>query len=411
MAIQALKTYQELESRVLAEKSYRSIKEVERDLDKIADMVTDSLSLLSLLRKNMVRAGSFNFVIKDEDADKPPANSPNAKKDGKVRHLKELNQNFAVVQQLFDAKGALETLEAKLRTANRDMGSDVNKGLADIEKIRKTIFKGLDTAFAFLNKEAAETIPPAFAAFVDRVALLVSNMITYKDAGLYTYMFAKDNDVYYCSYLQLKEVIDENGDKLPELFIVTSALINDTTSEYYIDLLFEFEPPSPKLMTSKVNPAKIATVGNELADLLSFSHFANSIKRVPIDLWLDTKHIKRDIFTSSELINSVEFNEDHCQLSFWLKPTVTDKTVLDKLTTQLYLDVKGLMTATKARLRIIPAKQHEDPAGRSCYVIGFMLIKVSDGPAASIDDVAFLKERFGLSDTAVTTILKAINKG
>lgn len=406
MAIQRLKTFQEIASRVLAEKSYRSIKEVERDLDKISELVQDSVSLLNLYRKGVVKAGTNRFVI---DVDGPQEDSPKPVKDKKIRHLKELDRNFAVIQTLYEAKTSLEALEAKLRTASKDLGSDVSKALAGVSSIRKQVFKGLDDAFAFLNKQASDTVPNFFAEFMEKMSTLVSRSIAYEDSSMYTYMFVHGNDVCYCSYIQLKNVIDDEGARLPELFVIASVVVNDKASEYYLDVLHEFEPPSAKLLTSRIEPTKISSVAEDLADLLTVSHFANSIKRVPIKLLLAPGQIKRDIFNFSDKIALVEAEEDNNQINFWLKPTVIDKSVADSIVKELYLDVRGLLAATRASLRVSVTTKKNDK-GHDCQVISFFLVKKTDGPAANLDDIEFLKERFGLKDDALQAILTTINK-
>lgn len=407
MAIQRLKTFQEIASRVLAEKSYRSVKEVERDLDKISELVQDSVSLLTQYRKSMVKAGTNRFVI---DVDGPQENSPTPTKDRKVRHLKELDRNFAVIQTLYEAKTSLEALEAKLRTASKDMGSDVSKALIGVSAIRKQVFKGLDDAFAFLNKQASETVPNFFAEFMDKLSTLVSRSIAYEDSTMYTYMFVHEGSVCYCSYIQLKNVIDDVGAKLPELFVIASVLVDDRASEYYMDVLHEFEPPSSKLLTTKIDPGKMGSVAMDLADLLTVSHFANSIKRVPIKLLLAPGQIKRDLFNYSDKIMLVETDDESNQINFWLKPTVIDRKLADDIVKELYLDVKGLLIATRASLRVAVTNK-KNKQGNDCQVISFFLVKKSDGPAANIDDIEFLKERFSLKDDAMQAILRTINKG
>lgn len=407
MAIQRLKTFQEIASRVLAEKSYRSVKEVERDLDKISELVQDSVSLLTQYRKSVVKAGTNRFVI---DVDGPQENSPKPTKDRKVRHLKELDRNFAVIQTLYEAKTSLEALEAKLRTASKDMGSDVSKALIGVSAIRKQVFKGLDDAFAFLNKQASETAPNFFAEFMDKLSTLVSRSIAYEDSTMYTYMFVHEGSVCYCSYIQLKNVIDDVGAKLPELFVIASVLVDDRASEYYMDVLHEFEPPSSKLLTTKIDPGKMGSVAMDLADLLTVSHFANSIKRVPIKLLLAPGQIKRDLFNYSDKIMLVETDDESNQINFWLKPTVIDRKLADDIVKELYLDVKGLLIATRASLRVAVTNK-KNKQGNDCQVISFFLVKKSDGPAANIDDIEFLKERFSLKDDAMQAILRTINKG
>ena len=92
-----------------------------------------------------------------------------------------------------------------------------------------------------------------------------------------------------------------------------------------------------------------------------------------------------------------------------LKPTVQDKAVVDKIQSQLFLDVRNLIANTRARMSpSITFDTNED--GAKCTKITYNFIRGKDAPSASKEDLEFLKERFNLSDNAVNAILVNINK-
>jgi hypothetical protein len=177
---------------------------------------------------------------------------------------------------------------------------------------------------------------------------------------------------------------------------------------YYMDILHEFEPPSADLLTSEINPAKMQTVASELSDLLQISHFSNSIKRIPINLLISPDKVSRELFSFGEYVTAVESDSDTQQINFYLKPTVKDKALVDKIQQQLYLDCKSLLVNTKARIRAAITDKEYKGAKSTC--ISFFILRGKDAPAASVDDLEFLKERFNLSDKAVNQILVNINK-
>lgn len=411
MAIKKLRTHEEVAARILAEKVYRNFKAVEVDLEKISESVTDSLNLLKTFQKNVETSAKSSLVI---DVDRPtPKNSPLGKKDKNVQVVKDLEKNFTVIQSLYDAKAALETLEAKLKASGTTMGADASTALTGVAAVRKQVFKGLDQAFAFLNGLASKTMPDEFGAFVDKMRLLVSRTIAFTNESTYSYMFvSKESNLCYCSYIQLKDVIDDKGARLPELYVVVSMEVSSKslgTNGYFLDVLYEFEPPSESLLTSKINPLKMASVANEMADLLNVSHFANSIQRIPVGLLVKPGSLEPDLFSYSEHIKAIEVDSGTNQINFWLKPTVQDKALVDKILKQLYLDFKGMIAATRASLR--PAiTDKKDKSGSKCQVISFFFTRGSNAPAAGVEDVEFLKERFNLNDATVTKILQTINK-
>jgi hypothetical protein len=81
MAIKKYFTEVQARARLLAEKTYRSLKEVELDLTKISEGVDESLSNLKQFQKSVMH--SSMFVL---DVDNPsPAGSLKPKKDSKLR--------------------------------------------------------------------------------------------------------------------------------------------------------------------------------------------------------------------------------------------------------------------------------------------------------------------------------------
>ena len=411
MAITKRKTYEQVAAQILADKAYRSVTEVTRDLDKINDQVTDSLNLLKTFQKNIEKAAGVGMLT--IDVDRPsPKDSPIGKKTVKPQLVKNLEKNFLVIQYLYEAKASLETLEAKLRASNKALGVDLSEGLTGVAAVRKKVFKGLDDAFTFLRDEAARTMPDQFAAFIDKMRLLVSRSITYEDSVTYSYMFVNGENLCYSSYIQLKDITDDKGSRLPELYIVVSMEVSAKDSnktKHYLDVMYEFEPPSASLLTSSIDPGKMASVAQDLADLLNVTHFANSIQRIPINLLIAPEMVTRDLFSYSKYVQTVDVSSETQQINFWLKPDVTDKVLIDDILKQLYLDLKGLATATRGKLRP-SVTEKKNKSGAKCQVVSFFCIRGSDAPAAGPEDIEFLKERFSLSDKAMTEILRTINK-
>jgi hypothetical protein len=406
MSVKKLKTHSEIAAQEFAERSYTTLKQVQTDLTKISESVSDSLSLLKVFQKKIATANNFVIDLSTPDV----KNSPTGKSNLKPSLVKNLEKNFAIVRSLWESKDALGALEAKLRMS-KALGADSNTALAGIASVRKQITQGLADAGNFLSNQAAKTMPEEFALVIKNIQKLVSRAIAYGDTTTFSYLFPDGDNLCYCSYIELKDVIDEKGSRIPQLFIVVSFVLGSGLmgkKTYFMDVLHEFEPPSNALLTSEINPAKLATVANELSDLLQISHFANNIKRIQIDLLISPESIKRELFSFSEHIAAVESNSEEQQLNFFLKPTVRDKALVDKIQQQLYLDVKGLVVKTRARMRAAITEKEYKGVKSTC--ISFFILRGTDAPAASAEDLDFLKERFNLSDKAVNQILININK-
>lgn len=407
MAVKKFKTHSELAARELAERNYTSLKQIQDDLGKIADQVNDNLSLLKNYQKR-IETASDSYVI---DLSTPNVHkSPVGKSSMKPTLVQELERNFLIVKNLWELKQTLGTVEARARST-KSLGADMSKAISDAASVRKQIDRALAQAGEFLANQATKTAPAEFTKVVQSVQRLVSRSLAYADTTTYTYLFPNGPELCYTSYIELKDVMDDKGVRVPEMYVVISLSIGVGAlgkKTYYMDVLHEFEPPSPSVLTSVIDPAKMATVATELADLLQVSHFANSIKRIPIRLLIAPDSLDRELFSFSEYVQAVESDPDTQQLNFYLKPTTTDKALIDKIQQQLYLDTKALLAATRARMRVaITEKEYK---GAKCTCISFFILRGKDAPAASVEDLEFLKERFNLSDKAINNILVNINK-
>lgn len=406
MAVKKLKTHTEIAAAELAERTYTTLKQVQTDLEKIATSVADNLNLLKAFQKNIETAAN-DYVI---DVSTPNVHtSPVGRSSFKPELVKSLNKKFAIIQSLWVAKAALATMEAQIRSA-KTLGSDQSTALSDLVSIRKSITRGLEEAGQFLQRQTEKNAPEEFVTSVRNIQKLVGRCIAYGDTTTFSYMFPQEANLCFCSYIELKDIIDDKGVRVPALYIVVSLVLSPGTmgkKQYFMDVLHEFEPPSEAILTSEINPAKIATVANELADLLQVSNFSNSIKRIPISLLLNPEKLKPEMFSSGEFIATIGSTENG--LFFVLKPTVQDKAVVDKIQSQLFLDVRNLIANTRARMSpSITFETNED--GAKCTKITYNFIRGKDAPSASKEDLEFLKERFNLSDKAINAILVNINK-
>ncbi len=404
MPITKLKTVEELRVTAVSEKNYRSLKEAERDIEAISQQVFEELEVLKKFQRSLEQAGKSAFVIESPTLNK----SPKPKRGNALKVYKAVEKNFQVIQSLHDAKQALELLEAKIKAASRDMGSDSSKALKSLVSVRKQIYKGLDETFDFLSNEAQKSAPEEFTEFTQKLETLVSRAMAYQDSVSNTYVFTNEDSLCYAHYIQLSALIDDNGSEVPTMLVVASVKVTEDGAEYYLDVLNEFEPPSKKLFVQPIQILKMATVAVRLSDLLRVNQFANSIKRVPIRLLLQPSTITPELFLYQTSIAKVEIDESENQINFVLKPTVKDKELVDKIVQQLYVDTKAMLVATRARLRVAITEKRVQRG--KAFVISFFLVRSENAPAAAADDLDFLKDRFALPDQAIQEILKTINK-
>ena len=404
MAIRELATTHTCEAikstRVLAETAYRTVDDAMAELEPLAEIINDSLQLLSLNQKqlaSLISAGTI-FRVVDESIGPAPKGSPAARPADKVRiqGLKELRKNYLVTQNLFATIQALDTVEANIRASMGEMPK-ADKALQEVANLRAKANQGLKDAFQFLSSLAHKNLPKVFESFIEKMGNVLETSVSYEEATSYLYVYEVDGDIVFSNYVQLKGLIDEDGRTHDSILVVLSYRTGDSP-KFYVNTMKTFEPPSIDVLVKEVKSIKEAIHALNL--LFYLDGFANNIGALPLKMLLK-QEVNRNLFSNyGAYVADVEVDET--TLTFRFKNSVTTE-VMRKVLPQLYLDVKGAFRNTRAKLRVDTRKDGKH------WVASFFFKKADGGPAIEESELDFLKHRFGLGDEAVSKIMRLIN--
>ena len=382
----------------------RFAEEIQRNLDAIEENL-ESLSQQLDSQKKVLSATDIFTIDQDQMMDSPrPESIANLKVS--AADLKALTQNYAVVQNLHSVLDSLNATEGRLRSSFPEDGSGKSP-LADLEKIRKRTIAKMQEAYTFLRDLAKATAPREFTKFVDQTSLVVSKSIAYEDSQSYLYLFDKGGTLAFANYLHLKNAMDEGGTPFRDLFIVTSMEAT-APAHFYVATLMEFEAPTDRILVRDITKNGVPDIKAfvmALHTLLAMDSFDNTIGRMPVRLLINPAKMSPSLFNAAQHIESIQVNEDTGSIDFVLKPTVIDEAVANQTVAQIQNDLSALTKPGQGRLRM--SMRHNDVDGR--WQVSFFTQRNSSAPQATEDDLASLKERFGLDRAKLSRILHVVN--
>lgn len=383
--------------KVLGE-TFRFLDDALRALEKINKEVDDLLGLQKVYIKQTAALVLQVNIPTTKNSPKIPEEKSN---NINFVSIEKLRKNYTVVKDLWDTRESLEAMEVKIRQsfASKD-GVNVNPAIAEIAKLKKRVELGLSEAFTFLKGLADKNLPEKFATFNRAVFSILERSIAYETATSYSYVFEVDGDICFSTYIQLARVTDDDGTYYPELYVVTTYRTGVNASNF-IAILPKFVPPSSRLLMKKVSTIK-ETV-RALNMLLALDNFSSSIGSLPVSLLLKSPTVDKSLFLYQEHILSIRVDEE--QIVFTLKPTVTEKSLADKIISQIFIDFQGIVRKTNAKVRMAVKK------AKKCFVLTFSFVTQNESPMITEDDLSFLKVRFNIEDHTLKEVVKTINSG
>jgi hypothetical protein len=362
--------------------------DVERKADTIEQNIDEALQLLKV---NLKETAKVFFNVDQKDIKKSPslAESPFKLK----TNLKALEKNYRVVLELTTAMDALNTLEGKLKTSIAPTTRGFDVSMVRIQKLKKATQEGLTEAYEFLNHLAEKHVPAKFRAFVDALGKVISKSISYEAATTLMFVYTiGDGRLCFTQYIELRGLIDEKGKVVNSLFVLASFVPD--TGEYYVNTLREFEPPSETVLGKSVQ--SMTEVLRTLNNMLEIDKFANNIGDLKLSDYMGATPNAKDF----GFVKAVE--ADDGGMAFILRPTVRQDQ-LDSIVSDLYVHMKGLVSRTRAKLKVAVSKEDKH------YVVRFGLTRNNASGDATENDLEFLRTRFHLNDHQLKVILKTIN--
>lgn len=390
-------TIKQLAADLVNRKDMDLVTEIDQYLDKLADNFAAISRELDASKK--VSAAGVSYTIDQEELKQSPAPIDPKTIGVKPQDMKDLRRNYGLVHDLTEVLSALDTTEAKLRSAFPDEGV-ARKSLDEVARLRKSTNKKLEEAYAYLQNLAQGKAPKVFQEFVTQCNRIIEKSIVYLNSTANIYLHEVAGVLVFSHYLQLVDAIDEDGTTFERIFVVTSMTV-EAPNKYFVSTLTQFEPPSGALLLAQVkNPKEVVRT---LHHMLVMDSFSNSMGAFPVPLLLKPSDVRLAMFNEAQHISKVEVDDVTGNILFHLKPTVQDNELIGRISGALNLDLKNIMTRTRSRLRVAKKDWGDH------WVLTYFMLKPDNAPQALAEDLEFLKERFQLKDDQVQRVLHIVN--
>lgn len=386
--------------------SFRYIEEVMRELKNISEDI-DALVQMSRQHRQAV-AKVLELAIEGEEVftitpkpDRTPHGGksapPRGYKNISVESMKKLMDNYKVVQELYRKFHDLKEMENELGA--KFAGMDYGEAVAGIRQLQNKVQNALDDSFKFLQKVSTEHVPRRLAKFTKSLGDALASGIECSKILQYLYIYAKDGDIYFSHYFHLQDVHDDDKNFYTSKFIIVSMKA-DTESQYYITVHHEFEPPGNFQLGRRVDTLQQAISMIDM--MLTEDKFITSLGKLPMEQLLDPKSITPDKFTYKDSIEKIVGRES--ELEFVIRPEVTDTSMIEKIGSSLFTEMKALIHRRGASIRMRLNKR----SGR--HAVTFYFITKDGRAVTSQEELEFLQHRFNLSDNSLDRIVRIINR-
>lgn len=388
------------------ERSFRSAEEVLRYIDKLKQE-TDELCRVA---RQQIRL--LSSVTLDIAGDGPRYNSPVGKAGAPekivVEDMEKFRSNYSVAAEMQERLEELNVIQAELEMKFGDnssarMGSTVMKATAQLQLIRTKLQQELREVLDTLQHLAHAKVPESFKKFTQGLYDAVSKGLNYEDVQQQLFIHEHEGAITFSYYLKLINPRDLN-DKLwtHGLYIVTSAVFRQKSTDRYVTVLQQFAPPGRFLLGRPISSGKQAL--EIISQLLERDNFANSLGRLPLENILDTKRIGTDSFRKqfkhADQITKLTIDED--SLVFHLSKSVTDEAVVQQIQKQLHVELQGLKARTNVNVRstIVNEKPRK---------IAVTFTRGGGEAAVTVNDIRFLGDRFGVTPGTLKKVVDVLN--
>ena len=373
-----------------------------RALDAISVRIKELIQRQKTIEKQLASVTASLFLeVKLGDG---PTNSP--KISGKPDHVdipdvEELRRNYDVIREMWEIRESLAAMPSKLRVS---LGNRAEAAETKVAGLKKQVDRALEDALKFLQGLALSNRPSRLEDFADHLRNILEKSVTYTDSTTYDYVFEEQSSICFSHYIQLKQLTDLDGDYYPEMFVILTYRTG-VNPGLFLTVSPKYAPPSRRLLNNEVKDTK--SMIRRLNMLFALDGFANSIGSIPTNILLGEQGLTKDLFASQHYIKSLRVDED--VLEFTLKPTVQDKSEVDRISTDIFQEFQSIISKrripgkpeTRVRMSIRKAK--------ICFVISLTFANPSGTPFAVSSDLEFLKDRFRLTDAALESIVDTIN--
>lgn len=405
-----------------AEKTFRTLPEVDSLLEKIKEKIADLDELTKSFQTQFARAekaceasavgdaetaGPFSFKVDFKDGDAPKSRKIDIKtqKLDKVVVPKPeiLRKNFDLVVELYDQLETLQNVYNSVSTNLRGVKGSVDtlkkiKGMISLAQAK------INKALGFLATVGEKYAPQPFRKLVESTIELVEQGLDFQ--GYENYLYATETphkELQFTHYVVLKGLTDNDGNQFPSFYIVFTCLLRPDDGkvipEYYVTVMHEFAAPGTFGLGKQIENNRGAQTA--IFTLFHLENVSNALGTVPHNI--DPEKLTRDRFSIALAIKSVEATPS--TITFVLLKN-TPKKAIPEIAGKLYNELKAKITGRMKNVRL-KAKVVRTESGYAA--VEFSLMNLAQNDEVNVHDLDYLKEVLKVDDAKMRQIIKILN--
>ena len=384
---------------------FRSLNEAERFVDELGLEISDIEKLLDQQQEQVqasvkqlkVLAESFNLVFNDSSNNsvtKLNLSSDKVKVPGGVKNLKT---NYALLQELIAKEEALANSETVILLTFKD-DPKTKPLLNKIQQLKAKVSKEKEQIIAFLNDIATSTVPPSFNKYVFSVAQSIVDHIslTEDQYDVYYYLTTVDNCLLYSAFIELRDVVNSEGEQINALYIALHWRVGSDKVEQSmrLSLSYAWSDPVELFNDSRLIVTSVANAVATADKMLEAEDFAVDVGVQPLSKKLK-QGIKLNQIDLSALnlqgkIKKLEVEPDEIVVTLTRQP----KEQLREVQAQVYLGVqKFFVRGTKLRMSV----------SSNGLTLKFVVTNYTQGKQFSSQDIEYFKS-WGLTERQIKKI-------
>lgn len=384
---------------------FRSLNEAQRFIDELGLEIADIEQLLDQQQEQVqasvkqlkVLAESFNLVFNDSSNNsvtKLNLSNDKVKVPGGVKNLKT---NYALLQELIAKEEALSNSETVILLTFKD-DPKTKPLLNKIQQLKAKVSKEKEQIIAFLNDIATSTVPPSFNKYVFSVAQSIVDHIslTEDQYDVYYYLTTVDNCLLYSAFIELRNVVNSEGEQINVLYIALHWRVGSDKVEQSmrLSLSYDWSDPVELFNDSRLIVTSVANAVATADKMLEAEDFAVDVGVQPLSKKLK-QGIKLNQIDLSALnlqgkIKKLEVEPDEIVVTLNRQP----KEQLREVQAQVYLGVqKFFVRGTKLRMSV----------SSNGLTLKFVVTNYTQGKQFSSQDIEYFKS-WGLTERQIKKI-------
>ena len=332
----------------------------------------------------------------------------------KVPNLKELKSQYSLADDLYHKYMTLQSVESQITMQFRD-SRDLPKVLQSVKASKRRVEVALRKVFDYLGGVASKHVPESFQKYVAAIAQELSDHVVFRSSRSFMYVNISDTgNLIFTAYILLEDALNEEGELTPSLYVSLQwdqgSEKNNEPSSLKLWLDHEFE--MPQQLERRPDGAEVDSVNGAaraIGRLLDIENFSSSIGVIPLSLQLkvDPSAINKKNFSFRDYVQRVEVDTATNTLRFTLaRVRGVDKASVQKIAVALYPEVQQMLRVGRsAKMRMKTYRKDDN------WYIDFIVTELAKGNRVSVDDLEFLKDRFGLNDRQLRRISDVFSSG